>query len=61
MNFYNMNQSLGLAKNVDIDKDNHYSTNLFILSDNSQILTQNFMHPNISRKLGSYIILDHNN
>ena len=61
MNFYNMNKSLGLAQDIDIDKEAYYSTNIFILSDNSQILTQNFMLPNISRKLGSYIILDHNN
>lgn len=61
MNFYNMNKSLGLAQNVDIDKDRYHTTNLFILSDNSQELTPNFIIPNISRKLGSYIILDHNN
>ena len=61
MNFYNMNKSLGLAQDIDIDKEAYYSTNIFILSDNSQILTKNFMLPNISRKLGSYIILDHNN
>lgn len=61
MNFYNMNKSLGLAKNVDIDKEPYHATNLFILSDNSQTLINNFMIPNISRKLGAYIILDHNN
>ncbi len=60
MNFYNMNKSLGLAKNVDIDKEPYHATNLFILSDNSQTLINNFMIPNISRKLGAYIILDHN-
>ena len=47
MNFYNMNKSLGLAQDIDIDKEAYYSTNIFILSDNSQILTQNFMLPNI--------------
>jgi len=60
MNFYNMNKSIGLAKNIDIDDSEHryLNTNIFTVSDNIQDIYTNFLMPNIKRKLGSYVILD---
>lgn len=62
MNFYNMNKSIGLAQDIDIDNQSNivYNTNIFTVSDDIQSVFSNFLSPNIKRKLGSYIIFDKN-
>ena len=61
MDFYNKNNALGLAQNIDISLNDSFNTNIFSISDDLQNMFDCFLLPNIKRNLGSFIFFDKNN
>lgn len=61
MNFYNTKKSIALAMNVEAERNKKGNFNIFTIGDETSGIYENFLYPNLRRKLGSYVIVDYNN